>query len=103
MVPINYRKKIDTITISAGAPCVTDGPILLTQLLQVMDDFSKFFEDKKSFDVIYLDFRKAFDTVPHQRLLTKLEAYGFNGNLLKWIESFLTGRSQYIRVGQDHS
>jgi len=41
-------------------------------------------------DVLYLDYRKAFDSVPHQRLLQKLPVYGINGSALMWIENFLT-------------
>ena len=47
-------------------------------------------EKKNSIDVIYLDFQKAFDTVPHRRLLQKLTSFGIHGNVLKWIESFLS-------------
>ena len=47
-------------------------------------------------DVIYLDFKKAFDSVPHQRLLIKLKAYGITGNLFAWIESFLKDRNQRV-------
>ena len=49
-------------------------------------------------DAIYLDFSKAFDSVPHRRLLLKLEAYGIKGSLLRWLESFLTGRRQRVAV-----
>ena len=49
-------------------------------------------------DIIYLDNRKAFDSVPHQRMLVKLESYRINtGRLLAWIELFLTSR--IMRVG----
>ena len=41
------------------------GRSCITQLLEVMDDFSKFIDEGVSFDVIYLDFKKAFDSVPH--------------------------------------
>ena len=49
-------------------------------------------------DVIYLDFRKAFDTVPHQRLLYKLESYGISGPIISWINSFLSDRKQRVFV-----
>ena len=50
------------------------------------------------FDAIYLDFSKAFDTVPHRRLIGKLEAYGIKGDILNWIRDFLDGRIQQIMV-----
>ena len=49
-------------------------------------------------DALYFDFWKAFDTVPHRRLLGKLEAYGITGKILHWIEAFLTGRTQVVKV-----
>ena len=48
--------------------------------------------------MIYLDFSKAFDSVPHERLLSKLRAYGIQGNTLLWIKSFLSGRRQTVVV-----
>nr|VZI37829.1 unnamed protein product [Spirometra erinaceieuropaei] len=53
--------------------------------------------------VAYIDFKKAFDSVPHQRLLHKLSRIGVRGKLLKWIENFLVGRSQTVRLGGQHS
>ena len=64
-----------------------------------MNDFSNFINDGKSFDVIYLDFRKAFDSVPHERLLLKLKSYGIDGKFFLWIQDFLKGREQYVKVG----
>ena len=49
-----------------------------------------------SIDVIYLDFQKAFDIVPHQHLLQKLTSFGIHGNILKWIENFLSNRKQQV-------
>ena len=49
-------------------------------------------------DSIYLDFSKAFDTVPHRRMLGKLEAYGIRGNSLRWIKGFLYDRTQEVVV-----
>ena len=49
-------------------------------------------------DVIYLDFAKAFDTVPRRRLIGKFESYGISGNLLGWISDFLRERSHIVSV-----
>ena len=47
-------------------------------------------------DVIYLDFKKAFDKVPHVRLVNKLETHGISGNVLQWIAEWLQGRQQRV-------
>ena len=50
-------------------------------------------------DVLYLDrYQKAFDKVPHLRLISKLQAYGIHGNLLTWIHNFLNNRRQRVCV-----
>ena len=49
-------------------------------------------------DVVYLDFQKAFDKVPHQRLLLKLKAHGIINDVINWIEKWLTHRRQRVRV-----
>ncbi|BHF57075.1 hypothetical protein SprV_0100001600 [Sparganum proliferum] len=54
-------------------------------------------------DVEYIDFRKAFDTVTHQRLLHKLSSIGIRGDILNWIRAFLIGRKQRVRTGDDKS
>ena len=63
-----------------------------TQLLEVTQDWADAIEDKKPVDVIYLEYRKAFDSVPFERLLVKLYACGIRGKLLQWIREFLTNR-----------
>jgi len=45
-----------------------------------------------------LDFSKAFDVVPHRRLLGNLSLYGINGPILRWIEAFLTDWVQEVVV-----
>ena len=49
-------------------------------------------------DVVYLDFQKAFDKVPHQRLLLKLKAHGIGNNIINWIEKWLTHSKQRVIV-----
>ena len=57
----------------------------VTQLLEVMEDFTLMLDNRDTIDVVYLDYKKAFDSVPHERLLTKLGAYGVTGSILKWL------------------
>jgi hypothetical protein len=49
-------------------------------------------------DMIYLDFSKAFDSVPHKLLLHKLQSFGFHSDLLNWFRAYLTGREQRVVV-----
>ena len=70
----------------------------MTQLLEVVEDWTKMIEDGDPVDALYLDFRKAFDSVPHERLLTKLRACGISGSIIDWIRSFLTDRRQQVIV-----
>ena len=69
-----------------------------TQLLLTTHDLLRLRDKGKQVDVAILDFSKAFDTVPHRRLLGKMEYYGITGNIHKWVESFLTGRKQAVVV-----
>ena len=69
-----------------------------TQLLELMEDFTDYFELGILYDCIFLDFAKDFDKVPHQRLLTKVSNLGLQGELLNWIKDFLTGRKQRVMV-----
>ena len=74
-----------------------------TQLLETMDAWSRLSEGNSPIDVVYLDFKKAFDYVPHRRLIYKLCSYGVAGKLLSWIEPFLSDRSQLVSLGGCHS
>ena len=74
------------------------GRSTVTQLLKYLDKCIDKIVGGNVVDCIYLDFSKAFDTVPHKRLLNKLQAYGINGHILKWTEEFLIGRTQAVKV-----
>ena len=69
-----------------------------TQLLYYLDECLEKTANGNVVDAIYLDFSKAFDTVPHRRLLGKLESYGIQGDTLNWIRSFLHDRTQQVVV-----
>ena len=66
------------------------------QLLKVLDDWTKAIDNGLPVDTLYLDLQKAFDSVPHQRLILKLERLGITGNLLRWIKNFLSERKQRV-------
>ena len=70
-----------------------------TNLLEALELSTKWVDEGKGVDIIYLDFRKAFDKVPHSRLSLKLMAYGIRGNVLKWLQDFLSDRVQQVAVG----
>jgi hypothetical protein len=74
-----------------------------TQLLECMEDWTQILDDRGAVDVIYFDFQKAFDTVPHQRLLLKLRQYGVIGQVLDWTQAFLSGRRQQVSVNGSKS
>jgi len=65
-----------------------------TNLLEFLDRVTTLIEDGDSVDVIYLDFSKAFDKVPINRLLDKIKAHNIRGNVHKWITEWLSGRMQ---------
>ena len=72
-----------------------------TQLVQFVQDIISNLDGamnrgNKQTDLIIMDFAKAFDKVPHRRLLHKLDYYGIQGSTHKWISSWLSGRSQQV-------
>ena len=71
--------------------------------LETLEEWTSGLENAESIDAIYLDISKAFNSVPHQRLLLKLQACGVNGKFLSWVEAFLTGRQQRVRVNSSKS
>ena len=74
-----------------------------TQLLDVLNYLTVNLDAGHCIDVIYLDFQKAFDSVPYKRLLQKLTTFGIHGKLLKWIENFLLHRKQRVVLNGFHS
>ena len=70
----------------------------LTNLLETFEAWTGLLDEGFAVDVIYLDYKKAFDTVPHQKLLIKLREYGFESRLVEWIRAFLSKRKMRVIV-----
>ena len=68
------------------------------QLLEVLDSWSRSLDNGNQVDTIYLDIRKAFDSISHKILIQKLEAYGIGGEVLEWVRDFLKGRRQRVML-----
>ena len=79
------------------------GRSCLTNLLEFMETVSGILDEGEVVDVVYLDFKKAFDAVPHSRLKAKLLAVGIEGKLVKWIGEWLSERQQRVVVGGEAS
>jgi hypothetical protein len=75
----------------------------VTNQLETMDYITKQISDGNNVDIIYMDFAKAFDTVPHKRLIQKISAYGIKGKTLDWIRDFLSNRKQRVVMGESVS
>ena len=71
-----------------------------SKLVHCTEEWSKAVDNGPFLDVIYVDFRKTFHTVPHRELLTKLASFGINGTILSWISNFLASRMQRVKVGE---
>jgi ribonuclease P/MRP protein subunit RPP40 len=74
-----------------------------TNLLVYMEALTKMMDESHAVDVLYLDFAKAFDKVPHQRLLEKCRGLGLEGSVLEWIRVWLEGRKQRVVLNGEAS
>ena len=61
-----------------------------------LEEITKWIDEGSPLDIIYLDFQKAFDKVPHQRLLLKLKGNGIGDGIIDWIEQWVTDRRQRV-------
>ena len=73
------------------------------QLLRTMDDCTEELINGKEVDIVYIDFQKAFDSVPHQKLLGTIANYGIQGKTPNWIRDLLFGRKQRVVVNGSYS
>ena len=70
-----------------------------TNLLESLNDWTLLISNRKSVVVGYVDFQRAFDSISYPKLILKLQSYGIAGNLLFWIQAFLSNRIQSVRIG----
>ena len=79
------------------------GRSCVTQLLECIEDWTEAIDRNYEVDIIYLDFKAAFDKVPHKRLLRKIWSIGIRGNVYKWLADFLSNRYQRVVVNGSKS
>ena len=72
----------------------------VTNLLEALDIMTEAMNNGYPVDIIFTDFDKAFDKVPHKRLLHQLRSYGIRNELILWIKNWLTGRKQKAGIGE---
>ena len=74
-----------------------------SQLINTIDNIVRSMKDRNQVDLLILDFPKAFESVPHERLLMKLDHYGLSHQLQQWIRTWLTTRYQKVIVDGESS
>jgi hypothetical protein len=74
-----------------------------SQLLESLNMCTDWVDKGHSVDIVYLDYRKAFDSVPHQRLLNKCRSYGLGEEVVIWLASYLGGRRQRVTLDGQYS
>ena len=72
------------------------------QLITYMNSLLEAKRHNSPTDFVYMDFKKAFDSVPHDKLLIKLKSTGIHGNLLSWFKLYILSRRQCVSVGNSY-
>ena len=70
-------------------------------IVQLLDQIYENFEENKYTLGVFIDLFKAFDTVDPNVIMSKLEIYSIKRNMLKWFESYLTNRKQYVQINKE--
>ena len=73
------------------------------QLIDIYDQICRAFDEKKSTCIVFCDISKAFDRVWLRGLLFKLKQYGISGNVINWISSYLSNRTQHVFINSSFS
>ena len=75
----------------------------LTNLLEFLENVTTKIDEGHSMDILFLDFAKAFDKVPHVRLMSKVRSHGIGGEIANWIEEWLANRRQRVVLNGSES
>jgi hypothetical protein len=93
--PISF----DTLNIIVSGPVITlVNSFKAFGCLKVMNEWTEILDNGGIIDSVYMDFMKAFDKVPHKRLIKKMERYGINNKTINLVRNFLTDRKQKVSV-----
>ena len=92
----NYLDRQDLIRSSQHG--FVRGKSCLTNLIEFFEEVTRNVDEGKAVDVVYMDFSKAFDKVPHGRLVKKVQSLGIDAGVIKWIQQWLDGRCQRVVV-----
>ena len=98
-----YNHLVDNNMLALEQFGFCQGRSCTTQLLVTINDWFLNLDKNIPVDSVYLDFSKAFDCVPHRRLMSKLYAYGIRGQIFNWIQDFLSDRYQYVSINNCNS
>ena len=79
------------------------GKSTLSALIQIVDNIQQALDNQNHTLAVFIDLKKAFDTVQHEILLKKLEKYGIRGIALQWFQDYLSHRKQFVQFGTHRS
>jgi len=69
----------------------------------MLDNWTEALETGGQIDTIYTDYEKAFDKIPHKRLVKKIESFGLPQQTVRWMEAFLNGRQYRVKVNSKYA
>ena len=98
---LNHLKRNNIITSKQHGFLI--GRSTFTQLVETLEEWTSLLDQNNNIDILYCDFKKAFDSVPHHRLMLKVKSFGIGGKIEKWIEDFITGRRQRVCINDKKS
>ena len=99
----NFLIRLDRLIAARLSKFVDGTTITCSNILESLHDWCLNLQSRYTTDIVYFNFKKAFDSVSHPKLLVKLKAYGITGNLYTWIAEFLHNRSQSVKLGGSFS